>query len=107
MGGKLTSAEKGTAVHTFLQYADFSKLAVSPLEEKQHLLNIGRLSQEQFSAISKADIERFIQSQTYRSITSAERVEREYRFTVNISASEIGEPFENCNEQVILQGAMD
>ncbi len=107
VGGKLTSAEKGTAVHTFLQYADFSKLAVSPLEEKQHLLNIGRLSQEQFSAISKADIERFIQSQTYRSITSAERVEREYRFTVNISASEIGEPFEDCNEQVILQGAMD
>ena len=107
VGGKLTSAEKGTAMHTFLQYADFSKLADSPLDEKQHLLNIGRLSQEQFSVISKADINRFIQSQTYKFITSAERVEKEYRFTVNISASEIGEPFENCDEQVILQGAMD
>ena len=105
--GNLSSAEKGTAMHTFLQYADFSKLAVSPIDEKNRLLGIGRISQEQFSAISKADINRFIQSQTYQVITSAERVEKEYRFTVNISASEIGEPFESCDEQVILQGAMD
>ena len=105
--GKLSSAEKGTAMHTFLQYADFSVLAVSPLDEKQRLLDIGRISPEQFAVISKADINRFIQSQTYKFITSAERIEKEYRFTVNISAKEIGEPFENCNEQVILQGAMD
>ena len=105
--GKLTSAEKGTAMHTFLQYADFTKLAQNPLDEKQHLLNINRISKEQFNVISKADINRFIQSQTYQFITSAERVEKEYRFTVNISAKEIGKPFENCNEQVILQGAMD
>lgn len=105
--GKLSSAEKGTAMHTFLQYADFSKLADDPLSEKQRLLAIGRISQEQFSVISKADINRFIQSQTYQFITSAERVEKEYRFTVNIPASQIGEQFKDSNEQIILQGAMD
>ena len=105
--GNLTSAEKGTAMHTFLQYADFARLAQNPIEEKQHLLNINRISKEQFAVISKADINRFLQSKTYQFITSAERVEKEYRFTVNISAKEIGEPFKKCNEQVILQGAMD
>ena len=105
--GNMTSAEKGTAMHTFLQYADFARLAQNPMEEKQHLLNINRISKEQFAVISKADINRFLQSKTYQFITSAERVEKEYRFTVNISAKEIGEPFEKCSEQVILQGAMD
>ncbi len=105
--GKLSSAEKGTAMHTFLQYSDFSKLAQNPLEEKQRLLSIGRISPEQFSVISKADINRFIQSQTYKFITSAERIEKEYRFTVNIPANQIGEQFKDSNEPVILQGAMD
>lgn len=105
--GKLSSVEKGTAMHTFLQYADFFRLAENPLDEKQHLLNTGRISQEQFSVISKADINRFVQSQTYQFITSAERIEKEYRFTVNIPANQIGEQFKDSNEQVILQGAMD
>ena len=94
-------------MHTFLQYSDFSKLAQNPLEEKQRLLSIGRISPEQFSVISKADINRFIQSQTYKFITSAERIEKEYRFTVNIPANQIGEQFKDSNEPVILQGAMD
>ena len=105
--GKLSSAEKGTAMHTFLQYADFSKLAENPLDEKQRLLAVGRISPEQFSVIGKADINRFIQSQTYKFITSAERVEKEYRFTVNIPANQIGEQFKDSDEPVILQGAMD
>ncbi len=103
---RMTGAEKGTAMHTFLQYADFAALSDNAAAEKQHLLLDGRLSQQQYDSIQDADIQRFTQSATYRHILQAEQVFREYRFTVNISAKEVDNDYD-ADETVILQGAMD
>lgn len=105
-GSSMTGAEKGTAMHTFLQYAEFSNLEDHIHDEKQRLLHTGKLSQEQYDNIHEEDIQAFIQSQTYRSILQAEKLYREYQFTVNISAGEADESYDE-NETVILQGAMD
>ena len=103
----MTGAEKGTAMHRFLQYADFGELIENPEQEKVRLLNAGKISKDEFDCISREDIIKFTESSTYDYIVNAERAEREYRFTVNISADEIGEKYSGNRDDVILQGAMD
>ena len=103
----MTGAEKGTAMHTFLQYADFGKMIENAGQEKIRLLNSGMISKEEFDCISEDDIIKFTKSKTYEYITTAERAEKEYRFTVNISADEIGEKYSGSKDDVLLQGAMD
>ena len=102
----MSGAEKGTAMHRFLQYADFSAVEAEPESELQRLRNGGLLTGEQTSVIDTADIVKFTQSETFSHIKGAERLLREYRFTVNISASDI-DPSYPPEEKVILQGAID
>ncbi len=102
----MTGAEKGTAMHLFLQFADFGMLKQSPQEELQRLLSEGYLTEAQAAVIHESDLERFVGSSIFSHICSAERVLREHRFTVNIKASDIDESYPE-NEDVILQGAID
>ncbi len=102
----MTGAEKGTAMHTFLQYVDFQALTVSMEQEKRRLVQQGFLTQEQADVIQDSDIEQFLHSQVFADICSAEKVLREYRFTVNLPVRAI-EPAYSSEDSVILQGAMD
>ncbi len=104
--GALTGAEKGTAVHTFLQHADFSSLGADPEGELDRLVREGFLTPVQASVIEKQDIDGFVRSEIYRHIISCQRILREHRFTVNIPASDI-DPSYPQDEKVILQGAID
>lgn len=103
---QMTGAEKGTAMHTFLQYVDFSRLEQDTEQEKQRLVQHGFLTAEQAGVIDTHDIESFLQSPVYADIRQADQVCREYCFTVNLPASVI-DPSYPEEEQVILQGAMD
>ena len=102
----MTGAEKGTAMHTFLQYADFDRLIASPEKEIERVRSEGFISQEQSDVIKTEDIKKFTQSSIYSHLCRAEKIYREYRFTVNIKASDVDRAF-TCDENVILQGAMD
>lgn len=102
----MTGAERGTALHAFMHYADIGKMKTSPETEKQYLLENGFISSEQYSAINLNDIKNFTDSSLYNRMLSADKLYREYRFTVNISANDIDEN-SDCNENVILQGAAD
>ncbi len=101
---KLTAAEKGTAMHKFLQFASFD-LAKADLElEVQRLTDI-RLSPQEAQSLDLAKLRRFIQSEI---VTDAmeNQTYREYRFTVNIPANLTGLT-EDSETSVILQGAVD
>ncbi len=102
----MTGAEKGTAMHTFLQYVDFAKLPSGEEEERQRLVDGAFLTAEQAAAIRPEDIIRFTGSRIFAHIRNADQVLREYRFTVNIDASDV-DPSYTCEDKVILQGAMD
>ena len=102
----LTGAEKGTAVHTFLQYADFSALESGYEAELERLTEGGFLSPQQAEAVEKNDIAGFVGSSIYKHIKSCDKLLREYRFTVNIAASDIDPEYPD-DESVILQGAID
>ena len=101
----LTGAERGTAMHLVMQYL--------PLEADtdvtmvvSDLVNRHLLTQEQASVVDKGAIVRFLQSPLASELRSAEKLEREYRFSLLMPASEY---FTNLSggEEVMLQGVVD
>ncbi len=103
---KMTGAEKGTAMHLFLQHADLTGLEQSPESEKKRMTELGIISAEQSEVIHTDDLNKFLNSRIYALMKNADKVLREYRFTVNISAAEIDKSYPP-EENVILQGAID
>ena len=105
----LTPAERGTALHAFLQFADYRAAAERPETELARLEREGFLTPQQARAVDLAAVRRFFDSPIARRILSSPRMEREYRFSVEIPAGEIraGLTGALAAEPVILQGAAD
>ncbi len=102
----LKGAARGTAMHNFLQYADFSKLVSEPENEIINVRDAGYITDEQANAISADNISEFTKSSIFSRIMKADKILREYQFTVYIDASDVSEEY-TCNDKVVLQGAID
>ncbi len=98
----LTPAERGTATHKFMQFADYTaakadlECEIARLEEKQFL------SQAEASAVNKAEINKFLQSTLFARMEQAKDVQRELRFL-----SEFAEIREFPDEKTVVQGIID
>lgn len=105
----LTPAERGTALHAFLQFADYKKASVNPEEELKRLQEECYLTAEQANAVDLKHVRAFFASKIVRRILASNRVLREYRFTVEITAGTIRPELtgEMRNQPVVLQGAVD
>ncbi len=103
---KMTGTERGTALHIFMHYADLEKMKYALNDEKKRIIKSGFMSEEQCSALDDNDILKFTDGELYRRMLNADKVYREYRFTINISAKDVDENTDCC-ENVILQGAVD
>ncbi len=106
---KLTAAEKGTALHRFMQYADFSRARADISSEILRLTDEGYLTHVQAQSIDLERAAAFINSPLVDRCLKSEKVYKEYRFTVGIPAffvrPEIPDEFKD--EEIILQGAVD
>lgn len=105
----LTGAERGTAMHLFAQYCDFSRVMENAQAELEALVNKGFLTEEQAESVDMERVYAFIHSELMSRMISADSVEREYRFTVEIPAG-VANPhleFPYSEEKIILQGAVD
>lgn len=101
---KLSAAEKGTAMHKFLQFASLD-LARQDLElEVERLKNI-RLTPQEAESLDLTKLRNFLQSEIVTDAIENPSY-REYRFTVNIPANLTGFT-EDSETSVILQGAVD
>lgn len=105
----LTAAQKGTALHAFMQFCDFENARVDMGNEIERLLEKGYISKAQADSIDIEKASRFVNSELISRCLKSEEVFKEYRFTIKIDASLIDEtlPEELKNEKVILQGAVD
>ncbi len=79
---KLTGAERGTAIHTFFQYADFKRAELDVPAEIGRLQTHGFLTKEQAAVVQPETIQYFFKDPIYRSIRSAKRILREKKFLV-------------------------
>lgn len=99
---KLTAAERGTAMHTFMQHVPFQHVTLETLEEKLHeLIQKELLTEEQAEAIDLSLVYDFTNTTLFERIQKARNVYREIPFTYAMPASE------NSNEKVMIQGVID
>lgn len=107
MGEKgMTPAERGTALHEFMQFADFNAALNSPQEELDRLVEQAYLTPEQAEAVDLNRVRAFVNSELGRRVLAADFTEREKRFTAEIPAR-LARPEAADGEKIILQGAVD
>jgi ATP-dependent helicase/nuclease subunit A len=107
--GGLTPAERGTALHAYLQFADYRKASSDPEQELSRLVEENFLTSWQAQAVDLGAVGAFFNSPVARRMLSSVRLEREFRFSVEIPARKIQPELTGraAEEPVILQGAAD
>ena len=107
----LTPAERGTALHSFLQFSNYAAAAENPQAELERLQAQGFLTKEQAEAVNRKQVQQFFQSQIAKRMLASSYLVREYRFAVEIPASQAApESSQNLSltdHMVVLQGAVD
>lgn len=105
----LTPAERGSALHAYLQFADYARAKENPQAELERLVCDGFLLEEQAAAVDLRRVEAFLQSGIAARILASPNSRREYRFTVEIPALRVagGLPEDLLHQPVVLQGAVD
>ena len=79
----LTPAEKGTALHTYMQFARYETAEVHPEEETARLVLNRFLTVQQGESLDYRKIRTFFASPLYRRIRASSRCLREVHFTVD------------------------
>ncbi len=107
----ITAAERGTAMHTFMQFCDFGRVRADGVEKE-----ISRLAEEQFifetdkAKMNVRKLERFFESSLAAAIFASERVYREKRFILKYPARLFSDAEDKDvleNEEVLVQGVID
>ena len=106
---KLSGAQRGTALHTFMQFCNFSDAKKDIDKEIQRLTDGGFLSSLEASSVDKAKAKAFVNSEIITRCLKSDKVFKEYRFTVEVSPSLVDNTLVDvsCDEKIILQGAVD
>lgn len=104
----LTSAERGTAHHLFMQFCDFDVCAAGRVQEEiQRLKEKAILSPEQADAVEPERIAAFFKSELYRKVMCAGQIRREFKFSVTVPAADYYPEVQDEQETVLLQGVID
>ncbi len=106
----MTPAERGIALHEFMQFADFPSAAADPEKELKRLVEKAWLTPEQGEAVDLHRVRAFFQSGLGLRVLASNEVVKERRFTVTIPADMAREGLEGTagkEEEVVLQGAVD
>jgi ATP-dependent helicase/nuclease subunit A len=104
----LTPAQRGTALHAFMQFCDFVSARQDINAEIERLKDKGYISSLQADSIDKEKASRFINSELITRALNSEKVFKEYRFAIKVKASRVSEDVnENYDDEIILQGAVD
>jgi ATP-dependent exoDNAse (exonuclease V) beta subunit len=91
-GVRASAAERGSATHVFMQFADFDGLATHGAEaELSRLVSGGFMSEKMASLVDMRQIERFAHSTLMDKMRRAPLLEREFRFNVRMAASDFTE----------------
>ena len=107
--GGLTPAQRGSALHKFMEFAEYDAAEQDAQSEIARIVRDEYLSVDEGKAISVRAVESFFESELYKRIKNAALYKREVRFLDEISAGDVDEnlPEEIKNEPVVIQGVAD
>ncbi|MBQ9959998.1 MAG: UvrD-helicase domain-containing protein, partial [Oscillospiraceae bacterium] len=107
-GGTLSAAEKGTALHNFMQLCSYEAAAKDPAAEIARLRDGQYLDEAAANSISAEAVKGFFQSELGKRVLAAPKVLREYAFIDSVAAGELMElSGEFASQQVLVQGIAD
>lgn len=105
---KLTPMHRGTAMHQFVCYADFSSVtAENAQNECQKLFRDGFLTEEEYESLDVSAIKKFTDSEIFERISKSPKILKEHRFSVNVPACKINPEIKSQDTFVVVQGALD
>ncbi len=119
--GKLTPAQKGTATHRFMQFADYNNASKDVDAEKARLVENKQLTQLEADAVDSSAVSKFFESDLAKRILKAEKVYKEYPFTASMLLKDVEPDIINNvanldpekakevadSEEVIVEGVVD
>ena len=103
----LTAAERGTATHLFLQFADYAACSTTEGLERE-LVRMERdafLTTDQVQAVSRSQVLQFFASELGQWLLKQPSVRREFKFSLLVDAGKWYP--EAAGEQTMLQGVVD
>ena len=107
--GGLSSAQKGTALHKFMQFVDFNAAKIDLNAEIERLHEYKFLSQEEVESLNIAQIQAFLDSSLLIRALNSEKLYREYKFIseipLKITNLVVDEKLKD--HTIIIQGAVD
>lgn len=108
-GQGMTAAQRGTAAHLFLRWADFTAAAADTKAELARLAEAGYLTPEQAGAVDLRAMERFFCSPLAKRIQNGQNIRREWSFLTELGARELAEylPEIAGDERITVQGVAD
>ena len=103
-----TAAEKGTAIHSFLQHADYFNANRSLEEEIKRLVDSEFITSETAELLDREKLIKFFESEIFPLVTDRDSI-REIRLTDFIYAHELNPdlPDEFSDEIVVVEGKAD
>ncbi|MBQ3489892.1 MAG: helicase-exonuclease AddAB subunit AddA [Clostridia bacterium] len=107
---EITAAQKGTAMHTFMQFCNFERVMKNGAEAEIEYLAKNRFIFE--SDREKMDVRKlnaFFESALARKMMSAEKIFREKRFMIKLPAALFTEESNDIltQEKILVQGVID
>lgn len=106
--GGLTAAERGTAMHTFMQYADYLAAERDVPAEADRLAERGLLSLEERGSLNIGQLETFFGTELYRRMKKSGEIRREQKFLIKKCDTGLDdERLMEYNKDSMLQGIAD
>ena len=103
--GGLTPVQRGTAMHTFMQFCSYEN-SLNDLEgEINRLKNLGHINNEQADSLDRNMLNTFFSSELASQIFNADRVYREIKVTSFVPVREIYGL--ESDEKILIQGIAD
>lgn len=111
-GEDATAAERGIAIHTFMQFADFAAVMQNGIEaERERLIEKGFLFAADRERLDMKKLAAFFAGDTAKMILNARKVYREKRFLINYPAELFTQDKEKAalysGQEVLVQGVID
>ena len=104
----LTAAQRGTATHAFMQYADYARAKQSVDAEIDRLTEQGILSPAEAGAINRRAVQRFFESDLARRMMESPLLLREKKFTIEVPVALLYPSLDAFpEEKVMIQGIAD
>ena len=106
---KFSGADRGTAVHKFLELCDFSNAFKDLEQEKQMLKAKNLLTEEELSVLDKNSVESFFECPVGARLLASQEILKEYEFSILKNADELYPdlPESARNEKIVVQGKLD